>query len=209
MKPKDTPIQAFAKALLLQEWFHILLKNEQLKEIAKNDAKTAYYAQILAQNKSLVDKDKTIGFLRKIIDIRTPESQIACLFLGSFIIAGSYAVFCSPHFTTRSFFGRPLIVTKTIKALVPIVGETMPVVGETVTRVLVHQAVCRVLEYSAELALSKELICLLPILGEPGMAPIIEGVIRASMFKKGRLNVNFGGLNHTKFTQTPNPDFFK
>jgi hypothetical protein len=199
---KDTPIKEFAKALLLQEWFQVMKK-----EHSKETAKKLYYAYILSKNEPQSVKNKTIGFLRKIIDIRTPESQIACLFLGSFIIAGGYAVFCSPHFTTRSFFGRPLLVTKTIKALVPIVGETMPVVGETVTKVLVHQAVCKVLEYSAELALSKELICLLPILGEPGMAPIIEGVIRASMFKKGRLNVNFGGLNHTKFTQTPNFKF--
>ena len=57
MIKKDTPIQALAKAILLTEWLHIL-KKEQLKEIAK----AAYYAQILAQNESLVNKNKTTDF---------------------------------------------------------------------------------------------------------------------------------------------------
>jgi hypothetical protein len=201
MKPEDSAIKAFTRALLLQEWFHIL-KKEQLKEIAK----TAYYAQILAQNKSLVNKNKTTDFLKKFIDIRRPECQILCLIGGSVVIAGGYTLL-APHWTTDFFMRRVLI--KTPKALVPVVNGAIPIVAETVKNIVVQQAICKAVEYSAELAMSRELVCLLPLLGHPGMVPIVEAAIRASMFKKGRLNVNFGGLNHTKFNHTPNPNFFK
>jgi len=211
MKPKDTTIQAFAKALLLQEWFHILLKNEQLKEIAKkeiakNDAKTAYYAQILAQNKSFVDKNKTTEFFKKFIDIRRPECQIFCLLSGSVVIAAGYTLL-GPHWTTDFFMRRILI--KTPKALVPVVNGAIPVVTETVKNIVVQQAICKAVQYSAKLAMSKELVCLLPLLGHPGIAPIVEAVIRTSILKNGHINMKFGGLNHTKFNHTPNPDFFK
>jgi len=201
MKPEDSAIKAFTRALLLQEWFHIL-KKEQLKEIAK----TAYYAQILAQNESLVNKNKTTDFFKKFIDIRRPECQILCLIGGSVVIAGGCTLL-APHWTTDFFMRRVLI--KTPKALVPVVNGAIPVVAETVKNIVVQQAICKAVEYSAELVMSRELVCLLPLLGHPGMAPIVEAAIRASMFKKGRLNVNFGGLNHTKFNHTPNPNFFK
>jgi len=96
-----------------------------------------------------------------------------------------------------------------MKSLVPIVGQTMPpVVVEAVARVLVHQAICKAVEYSAELALGREMSTqvrtMLPVIAEPGMSPIIEGRIYTSMLRNGRLNRNFGGLNFTKFNNTPN-----
>jgi hypothetical protein len=202
MIKKDTPIQALAKAILLTEWLHIL-KKEQLKEIAK----AAYYAQILAQNESLVNKkNKTTDFLKKFIDIRTPQCQILCLLGGSVVIAGGYTLL-APHWTTDFFMRRVLI--KTPKALVPVVNGAIPVVAETVKNIVVQQAICKAVQYSAELAMSKELVCLLPLLGHPGMAPIVEAVIRTSILKNGHINMKFGGLNHTKFNHTPNPNFFK
>jgi len=205
MIKKDTPIQAFAKALLLQEWFQVMkkeLKKEQLKEIAK----AAYYAQILAQNESLVNKNKTTDFFKKFIDIKTPQCQILCLLGGSVVIAGGYTLL-APHWTSDFFMRRVLI--KTPKALVPVVNGAIPVVAETVKNIVVQQAICKAVQYSAELAISKELVCLLPLLGHPGMAPIVEAVIRTSILKNGHLNMKFGGLNHTKFNHTPNPNFFK
>jgi hypothetical protein len=201
MKPKDTTIQAFAKAIILQEWFQIL-KKEQLQGINK----TAYYTPILAQNNSFVDKNKTTEFFKKFIDIRRPECQIFCLLSGSIVIAAGYTLL-GPHWTTDFFMRRILI--KTPKALVPVVNGAIPVVTETVKNIVVQQAICKAVQYSAELTMSKELVCLLPLLGHPGMAPIVEAVIRTSILKNGHLNMKFGGLNHTKFNHTPNPDFFK
>jgi len=193
---KDTPIQAFAKALLLQEWFQIM-KKEHSKEMAEK----FYYAYILSKNEPQSVKNKTIGFLRKFIDIRTPQCQLLCVVGGSAIIAGGYTLLM-PHWTTDFFMRRVLI--KTPKALVPVVNGAIPIVAETVKNIVVQQAICKAVEYSAELAMSRELVCLLPLFGQPGMAPIIEAVIRTSMLRNGRLNRNFGGLNFTKFNNTPN-----
>jgi hypothetical protein len=93
---------------------------------------------------------------------------------------------------------------KTPKALVPAVNGAIPVVAETVRNIVVEQAICKAVQYSAELAMSRELVCLLPLVGQPGMAPIIEAVIRTSMLRNGRLNRDFGRLNFTKFNNTPN-----
>jgi len=207
MERKEVDIKAFGRALASQEWFKSI-KEEYLEEIAQQEIKTFYSTQILCKNEFVNNKGTAGDFLRRMINIRTREGQITYLFIGSFIIAGGYAL-CSPHFTTRSFFGRPLLTAKAMKSLVPVVGQAMPpVVVEAVARVLVHQAICKAVEYSAELALGREVSTLvrtmLPVIAEPGMSPIIEGMIYTSMLRNGRLNRNFGGLNFTKFNNTPN-----
>lgn len=208
MGRKETPMKAFAGALVSQEWFKSM-KKEYLQEITRQEvSKTFYSPQILCKNEFVNNKGTTVDFLRRMIDIRTREGQITYLFIGSFIIAGGYAL-CSPHFTTRSFFGRPLLAAKAMKSLVPVVGQAMPpVVIEAVVRVLVNQTICKAVEYSAELAMGREMSTLvrimLPVMAEPGMSPIIEGMIYTSVLKNGRLNRNFGGLNFTKFNKTPN-----
>ena len=199
-------MKAFGKAL--KKWSLTWMEKEYLEEITKQEIKTFYSTQILCKNEFANNKGTPVEFLRRMMNIRTREGQITYLFIGSFIIAGGYAL-CSPHFTTRSFFGRPLLVAKAMKSLVPVVGQAMPpVVVEAVARVLVHQAICKAVEYSAELALGREISTLvrtmLPVIAEPGMSPIIEGMIYTSMLKNGRLNRNFGGLNFTKFNNTPN-----
>jgi hypothetical protein len=106
---KDTRMQTLAKALLLQEWFQVM-KKEHSKEMAEK----FYYAYILSKNEPQSVKNKTIGFLRKFIDIRTPQCQLLCLVGGSAIIAGGYTLL-APHWTTDFFMRRVLI--KTPKAL--------------------------------------------------------------------------------------------
>jgi hypothetical protein len=133
MERKEVDIKAFGRALASQEWFKSI-KEEYLEEIAQQEIKTFYSTQILCKNEFVNNKGTAGDFLRRMINIRTREGQITYLFIGSFIIAGGYAL-CSPHFTTRSFFGRPLLAAKAMKSLVPVVGQAMPpVVVEAVAR---------------------------------------------------------------------------